>query len=149
MEVMLEQETTILNYTAAINDINLQLLQNSEHLGLLQKQSAGEVADIKAQYTSEENYIKNEMKEATNSNAISQEYKDLLKRECEERIEELENRKDDEITSVETPVHIKETDIETQNSSLETRCDAMVEDRDALKENLKEDIENSFGYFNE
>lgn len=136
---MLESQLNIFLNDAALSDIDAQMLRNSEDLRLKQKQSSAEIEKIHGQYHQEESMVRNEMRE---TEKVSDEYKELMS-----ELEELQEEEDRLVSAQESQAKDYEEYIEIQNSSLETRREAIKADQEATKEYVKEDTEKSFGYF--
>ena len=117
-----------------MNDVEFQRLMNSENQVYFSKHSSIEQEDIRAQYDPEIKLVRNEMRESDDK--TSGEYFELMS-----ELEELEEKRDAEIKVLETEASDKEKEYEIQNTTLETRYNAIKADKEGLEDAQKSDIE--------
>ena len=68
-------QLTVNEYIEAQSDLELQLMQNSQHLRLKQKNSSSQISQLQEQFTEEQTLIRNKMR---GSERLSDEYYNLL-----------------------------------------------------------------------
>lgn len=119
--------------TAEMDDVELQRLQNSTTERLVHKHQSNDVEKIRSHYDSEISQIRNDMRACDDK--TSEEYMDLMS-----EIEELQQEKDAKVTKAESEANDRSEELEQQDVSLETRFNAMKEDRDGLKEALEQSV---------
>ena len=137
---MLGSWITIQNYIAKEHDLQAELLDNSMDLVLKQKYASDEQANNKKKYNVQEDAIQEQMDEI--GDRTNDEYKDMMA-----EIKELKDAEDAELKAIEEAQTQMETEIQNENAMLETQLQAIQADRQGLEEARKEDIEDSFGYF--
>ena len=120
-----------------LNQANLeaQLIDNKETLALKQKESATKLAEIHFKYNQEESLIRTEMRSLADSK-LSTEYYNLLA-----ELEELQNEEEMLATATETECKDYETRIQLENDNIETQIQAVQQDKEALEEMQKKNIE--------
>lgn len=137
---MLGSWITIQNYIAKEHDLQAELLDNSMDLVLKQKYASDEQASITKKYNVQEDAIQEQMDEI--GDRTNDEYKDMMA-----EIKELKDAEDAELKAIEEAQTQMETEIQNENAMLETQLQAIQADKEGLEEARKEDIEDSFGYF--
>ena len=155
---MLSQQLTLLLYDAKIQDDTATLLSLSKERNLKMKYSANKTSQVKAKYSAEEEQIENKISEINktrsenikNGDSTDAESNKELLRQYEELkgdLTELRNKEDKELERIEKEATAYENENDTEQTRVETDMQATREDREAIKENLNQDIEQSFGYF--
>ncbi len=131
----------IQSYIAAENDIELQLNLNSQIKINQMNKSSDDVSKIHDKYGAEEEYIRNQM-DLVSSDKTSSEYQQLMS-----ELNALEQEEDEKVEQIEKKQSIAESKIDQENSLLETRYEAMKNDRQGFEDARTKDIEQTFGYF--
>ena len=126
-------QLTVNEYIEAQSDLELQLMQNSQHLRLKQKHSSNEISQLQQQFTEEQTLIRNEMRGAER---LSDEYYNLLA-----ELEESQAQQEMQISDIENEANDYAQKIETENSMLETQIAAIKEDKENLKQTQKNNIQ--------
>lgn len=137
---MFAQQADVNFYTSYIHDLEGQLLDNNMALRIANKYSSSEIDNIQFKTDSEEDIIRNEMDAV--DDVTSQEYEDLMM-----ELNELKDEEDRQVSKIERESKDYQTEIEQENALVETQLEAARADKDAIEDNLKENVENVFGYF--
>ena len=122
------------------NNLENQMVFNSETLELLSKYRSNDLAELMAEYTQEADLIKNEM--ATIDDKGSSEYEALML-ELKELRDELESQQ----KMIEEKNTDREQDINVENASLETQNEDIHAQIESFKEGREQKIKDNFGYF--
>ena len=117
-----------------MNDVEFQRLLNSENEQYLSKHSSQDIEDIQNNYDPEIKLVRNEMREANDK--TSGEYFELMA-----ELEELEENRDAEIKRIENETSDREKQFEIEDTTLETRYNAIKADKEGLEDVQKSDIE--------
>jgi len=131
----------IQTYIAAENDVEFQLTLNSQEKINHMNQASNDTQKIHDKYGAEEEYIQNEMNDVS-EDQTSEEYQDLLS-----ELNSLEEEEDEKVEKIEKEETIYENQVDTENTQLETKLEAMKQDREGFENAREQDIEKTFGYF--
>ena len=139
---MFSQQANIFLYDAKKNDITNQMTDNTQDLRLKQKHSAAEISDIHQKFSSEEDLVRAKIDSLEGVNAEN-EYESLMA-----ELKDLQDDEDREVEAAENMASVYENGIQLENDQLQSQLEAIVQDREGIEENLKENVEKTFGYFN-
>ena len=134
-------DSTVKTYICIEETLQAQIMENSEDTRLTNKHVSAEIDGIRAEFSVEEDRIRNEI---ANTDKIAQrdEYQDLLR-----ELNDLKEEKEDKIESLENQTNIDETMIQSENELLQVQLEEATAQRESFEEMRQQAIENESGYF--
>ena len=134
-------ELTIQVYIAEKNDIESQILSETQTKNLKHSQSSNTISEIHNKYAPEISRIRNEI-QGLDLTTSSGEYRKLMA-----ELNSLKDAEEREVQAEETVATDYENRLQSHIDNDQTRLEAVNTDLEQLKETNRENIKNEFNYF--